>query len=287
MRLIKQIKDSAALRDSFDRLAVKTFGLSFADWRREGYWTDDYIPYVMADGETVAANASVNRMNFVWRGQRRRYIQIGTVMTDEAYRRQGLSRILLEEILKDWAGESDAVYLFANRTVLDFYPRFGFRREREYQYSSVVQGGRVNTRRLNMEKPADREILLNRFRLSNPYSQLSFQNNVGLLMFYCGGFLKENVYYIPDYDAVLIAEKRDGALLCYDVFCDGTAALSDIIQTAAAPDVTKAVWGFTPKETADCEAVSLDGGDDALFLYAAAENLFAEHRLMFPLLSHA
>lgn len=119
---------------TFSALPEQVFGLNFRDWYRKGFWTDQYIPYVMADGERVAANVSVNIMNFVWHDVPKHYVQLGTVMTDPAYRGQGLARTLLEEVLKDWAERCDCLYLFANSSVLDFYPKFGFARTTEYQY---------------------------------------------------------------------------------------------------------------------------------------------------------
>ena len=287
MKLIKQIKDDPQLRDSFNGLAMKTFGLSFSEWWRRGYWTDSYIPYVFVDGGKVVANASVNLMDLMWHGQPKRYIQIGTVMTDAAYRHQGLSRTLLQEIIGDWADKSDALYLFANDTVLDFYPKFGFQREREYQYSSPAHSNQGMARKLDMETEADRQILLRHFQMSNAYSQFPMRHNVGLLMFYCGSFLKETIYWIPEFDAVLVAEKENDTLLCYDVFCDGEVPMTDLLGVVAAPDVAKIIWGFTPKDTADCAVAPLEEDDNALFVYAGKENLFADHRLMFPLLSHA
>ncbi len=287
MRLIKQIKEDPQLRDSFNGLAMKTFGLSFAEWWRRGYWTDSYIPYVFVDGERVVANASVNIMDLMWQGQPKRYIQIGTVMTDETYRHKGLSRTLLQEIIGDWAGKSDAIYLFANDTVLDFYPKFGFRREWEFQCSSPAPSSQGMARKLDMEAEADRRILLRHFQMSNAYSQFAMRHNVGLLMFYCGGFLKENVYWIPEYDAVLVAERENDALLCYDIFGGGEAPMTELLGSVAAPEITKILWGFTPKDTAGCAMAPLEEDDNALFVYAGKENLFAEHKLMFPLLSHA
>ena len=38
-----------------------------------------------------------------------------------------------EEVLRDWTNQCDGMFLFANETVLDFYPKFGFRRETQYQ----------------------------------------------------------------------------------------------------------------------------------------------------------
>lgn len=131
----KDIRNNEAVRASFNKLAADTFGLSFEQWYQDGYWTDLYIPYVLLDGGRVIANVSVNIIDTQWKGQTRKYIQLGTVMTAPGYRKQGLSRFLLEEALSDWKGLCDAIYLFANDSVLDFYPKFGFVKENEYVYS--------------------------------------------------------------------------------------------------------------------------------------------------------
>ena len=95
LRLVKQIRENEPLRESFFRLAEQVFGLNFRDWYRKGFWTDQYIPYVMTDGDRVAANVSVNIMNLIWCGIPKHYIQLGTVMTDPAYRGQVLYHTLL------------------------------------------------------------------------------------------------------------------------------------------------------------------------------------------------
>ena len=126
--------------------------------QENGYWTDAYIPYTLMDGDTAAANISVNTMKTIWNGQIKNYIQLGTVMTAPSCRKQGLSRFLLEEIKKDWEGRCDGMYLFANNTVLDFYPRFGFSRQEQYQCSLPVLPQKGVIRKLSMDKPEDRRI---------------------------------------------------------------------------------------------------------------------------------
>lgn len=81
------------------------------------------------------ANVSVNIIDIEIQEQVKRYIQIGTVMTDCNYRNKGLSRKLMDKILQDWKDKCDAIYLYANDSVLDFYPKFGFIKAMEYQYS--------------------------------------------------------------------------------------------------------------------------------------------------------
>ena len=126
-QILKGYRDDDTLRGSFDRLARRTFDLTFEDWYQNGFWGDDYIPYSVVIDGAVAANVSVNRTNFVLDGETKRFIQLGTVMTDERYRNRGLIRRLMTEIDRDFAGQADGVYLFANDSVLDFYPKFGFR----------------------------------------------------------------------------------------------------------------------------------------------------------------
>ena len=42
--IVKNIRDDAGLRNSFNRLAEKTFELNFENWYQNGYWKDNYIP---------------------------------------------------------------------------------------------------------------------------------------------------------------------------------------------------------------------------------------------------
>ena len=94
-KLDKQIVHNDVLRNSFIDLAIKTFDLSFKEWYRKGYWTDAYIPYALVSNNKVIANASANIIDLIWQGEPRRYIQIGTVMTDIDHRDKGLAGQLL------------------------------------------------------------------------------------------------------------------------------------------------------------------------------------------------
>ena len=221
-QLEKNVMHSDKLRKAYNELAQKTFGLSFEAWYQSGYCGNSHIPYTLFDGEKAVSNVSVNRMEVAWQGKVRNYIQLGTVMTDPEYRKQGLSRYLIEEVLKEWNDKADAIFLFANESVLDFYPRFGFERQVQYQYSimpvktqgttaenSRQQGGeKPHIEKLDTENPKHLEILEKCYQKGNPFSKLQTVNGFGLLMFYCSSFFKECIYYIPKMDAVMIAEKE-------------------------------------------------------------------------------
>ena len=131
-------RDNDDLRASFNELAVKVFGLNFEGWYQNGFWKDNYIPYsVVIDGKVVS-NVSVNRCDVNYDGKTYRLIQLGTVMTDPDYRGKGYAREIMERIMSDYEDKVDGMYLFANDSVVDFYPKFGFKTGTEYQYSKDV-----------------------------------------------------------------------------------------------------------------------------------------------------
>ena len=107
-QLVKQVRENNPLRKSFIDLAVKTFDLSFEEWYQQGYWTDAYIPYAFVERNKVIANASANIIDLRWQGAPRRYIQIGTVMTEPDHRNKGLAGQLIHHILQDWQQEACA-----------------------------------------------------------------------------------------------------------------------------------------------------------------------------------
>ena len=288
LRLIKNIDRDDGLLRSFDDLARTTFGLSFEPWRAAGWWTDRYRPYALAEDRQVAASISVNLMDLVRPdGRIRRLVQLGTVMTDPARRNRGLARRLMEAVLDDWADRG--LYLFANGSVLDFYPKFGFRRQTEYQHFRPWRGQRRpagRLRRLDLSRTAEVELLRGLYQLGNPWSALASVNNFGLLMFYCGGPLRDRLWYAEDLGAVLAAAEENGELLCYDAFGRPDVNLTDLLSLAAGPTTTSLALGFTLREPAGWSTRPLES-DDALFRRGPAGELFGTEKLMFPLLSHA
>ncbi len=84
----KHYKNNDRLRTSFFKLAADTFDIDFERWYQQGGWSEHYIPFSFVDGNEIVANASVNTVELVISGQRKKAIQIGTVMTHPDYRGQ-------------------------------------------------------------------------------------------------------------------------------------------------------------------------------------------------------
>lgn len=277
-------------RAAFNRLAVKTFDLSFEEWYQSGYWRDKYIPYTLFDGEQAVANVSVNIMDFNIFGHQQRTIQIGTVMTDEAYRNQGLSRRLMEKIFEDWKAGGHLIYLFANSSVWGFYPKLGFKSVKEYQYQrTITPTTQANSVKLDMDKKENREKLYNYTQNTCPFGKISMQENADLVMFYCITVYKDNVIYLPELDVIAITEIKGRQLNLLDVFSKKEQNLDDVIHALSNKIIDTVRLGFVPKDCSSYERVPVDekAMDEMLFVEADKTALFDKNQLMFPLLSHA
>jgi len=278
-------QDFEPARRSFNTLARKTFGLDFEPWHRSGYWTRQYIPYSLSRDGEVVSSVSVNFMPMTLEGSGLTMVQIGTVMTDPAFRGQGLSRFLMETVLDEWSSKVDDIYLFANDEVLDFYPRFGFRKSGEVQCTAAVSAGLpMRAEKVDMERPENRENLERAIRATRGVSRFSM-NNAGLAMFHLTGPLKEHVRHDPKTGAYLVAAVEGDLLRLDDVFCEGEVDL-DRAVTAFGPEIRRVVFGFSPCWNEALERTVCEEEDTTLFVLKNTID-FREKGLRFPVLSRA
>ena len=127
MELISNYMTDDSSRKMLNELTLKTFGFEFDGWVKGGWFEGDYIPYSFVEDGKMLSNVSANKMHFMQRGVEKDYIQLGTVMTDESYRKQGLARKLIEHVIKTYENECDGFYLFGNLDAVDFYLKNGFK----------------------------------------------------------------------------------------------------------------------------------------------------------------
>lgn len=286
--IIKNYRDNDSLRHSFNRLAEKTFGgLSFEEWYQNGYWGDRYNPYsIVMDGK-VAANVSVNLIDFIWNGSRKHFIQLGTVMTEKRFRNQGFIRRIMDEIEKDYKEIIDGIYLFANDSVLDFYPKFGFRKATEYRYIKKFSTSQdCSVIQVPMRDKKDWQKLEAAMRQSVPYSHLHMVDNDNLILFYATGFMQDNVYYDQEHNAYVIAEVEENTLTVHNIFSEEEYPIDDILA-AFGHDISQVIFGFTPVNVENCTVSAFREEDCTLFVKGAAFEGFEQDQVIFPTLSHA
>ena len=286
-KIIKSYREDDSLRHSFCQLAHKTFYLDFENWYQNGFWTEQYNPYsILKDGEVIA-NVSVNELKFMLDGEEKRFVQIGTVMTDESYRKQGLCRMIMEQVeeeYKDW----DGIYLFANDFANPMYRKLGYIEQEQYYFKKEVSiAGGATAEQVSMETKEDWAKFVDVIENSTwKNSRFTMIGNAQLRMFYLSTIMKENVFYIPDQDAFAVAEIEGDKLILHEVFSMNEVDLDEVIE-AFGEQVKFVQLGFTPVNKEGYEEEIYKEEDSTLFVKGRFLERFTEKKLLFPLLSHA
>ncbi|MFP7443212.1 GNAT family N-acetyltransferase [Bacillus infantis] len=241
------------LRRSFNELAKETFGIQFENWFDLGYWSDKYIPYSFADGEKVVANASANLIGFSGEGKDWKAVQVGTVMTHKDYRNLGLARQLMERILEDYQ-EADFIYLFANSTVLDFYPKFGFSPVEETQYfiKANADSNQSEIRKLDGRNPEDLSFIYEMAGRRTFPGGFDAVNTKELLMFYCLNVFHDDIYHLPEDRAIVLARQEKDVLHVYDIISsEPDWDPAGLAGRLAEKETNRAALYFTPSPKTD------------------------------------
>lgn len=284
LRLIKEIRDDPPLRGSFDALAGEVFGISFQQWHAGGYWTDRFLPYVLAEGGNVVAAAAANLIDLYWDGAVRPCLQIGTVMTAPGYRGRGLARRLLGEILNDWADQAQLVYLFSRPEAAAFYQKLGFVRKEEVRcFASVSRPAAAAKIPLSLDDLSARSLLWSHTIEGNPFAALSGLRCYELLLFHCKHRAGLQLHYLPAWDTVAAVEQTGGHTVCLDLF-GGSGDLSPVLA-ALAGQGGELELGFVPKESALCRFSPLTG-EDELFILPGGRSQLPAGPLRLPPLTH-
>lgn len=290
IKLVKDYKNSEKYRLSFNELAKNTFGIDFETWFQNGFWNDRYIGYAYVDGDQVVANISISLMDIIWEGQKKRALQIGTVMTHTDYRKRGLASSLMKIILEENEKNFDFIYLFANDQALDFYLKFGFQPISESKFSMGVEfyyGPVANLRKLDISKVEDLKLISDLAAERRYISEkLGVFNDKCLIMFYCLFVYSEDIYYLEEEDSVVIFKTCGSELNLYDVLSKKNIDVEDMISKIATPEVSRVVFHFTPDlKSGQVDIEELVKSDCTLLIKPLSKEITKEFQ--FPATSHA
>ena len=297
MEFVKHYMADDGLRAALNALTRQTFGFDFEKWYAAGGWEGDYLPYSLMEDGRMIANVSANRMRFLLGGQERRYIQLGTVMTDAAYRRRGLASQLMRTAMEDLRSECDGFYLFGDLGALGFYDQLGFSRITETRYTlrrdarqaALSRASQRDVAGLFLPVPREDAALAMHYRralqTAVPYASLEHVNRRSLHLFYTLSL--KTVRYCQALDAFCVLAREDGAAVLQSVLCARRLPLEEILSRISEP-VSR--LGFAPEadDTALFDAQRWDGGEDyRLFILGDDLRAVQDRELCFPALSHA
>lgn len=278
------------LRLEFNRMTQEFWAFDFENYYQSGFWDDDTcILYSLFVGNSIASHTTVSLFEY----EGKTLIQLGTVMTGLPYRNKGLSRFLMERILRDFEGKHAGIFLFANETVLDFYPKFGLlpvpESEHFFNVETTDSVPKLTRRQLNLDHPDDLKLFEN--RVENAVSNSRFTpRNKGLTFFYCYAYpemgFKNSVYFVEAFNSVVIAQIEEDVLYITAIFAPEEMNVKQLTGAFTDFSFKEVVLGFTPKETAKAHARGYKEDDLQLFVSPELHALFANNPLRVPLLSH-
>lgn len=291
MELVSNYIRNDEYRHMLNDLTRKTFGFDFESWVNNGYFEGDYIPYSFIDDGKIVSNVSANIMHFMQKGIEKNYIQIGTVMTDEKYRKQGLAAKLIEHVVNEYESKCDGIYLFGNLDATGFYEKMNFKILNQYRYfvkDEYLSCKKSNESLVSVNVLGDeiKKRYLEMIKTSACQSSFDQINKYGLQMFYTADF--DTVYYAKDIDCFVVLDSDDGLVL-EAIICNKKIALADIV-TLINTDNQKLRLGFTPcdEDKNICCSEIYDGADDYRLFYKGEKlETIEKDKLYFPDLSHA
>ncbi|MDW0117187.1 GNAT family N-acetyltransferase [Sporosarcina thermotolerans] len=290
LQFIQDYRDSEQHRESFFQLANSVFGLKFKRWYHHGFWGNGYIPFSYVVDDKVVANVSINIIDLIIEGEQKRALQVGTVMTHPDYRNRGLSKSLMNKVLEEYEHTYDFMYLFANDSVLDFYPKFGFEIVDEYQFSinfSSNQKSKNKPRKLNITNVDDINFIFEFAKERIPVSdRFSTGNSQGILMYYCLNVFCNDIYYLGSEDVIIIFKEEENQIDIFDIISKQKKDINNILIEILGEGSKKIVFHYTPDYKGLIFESNLIKGDGTLFVKTSGNNYFPKY-VKHPITSEA
>ncbi|MEQ9365441.1 MAG: GNAT family N-acetyltransferase [Leptospirales bacterium] len=282
--LVADYREDPVLKQAFFEFTPRAlYGASFVEWDRLGFWSPKYVPYslVLNDPEPrIIANVSISRMRVLLRDRPVRAIQFATVGTLPEFQRRGYADRLMRHVLETESYE--LCFLFGNESVVEFYPRFGFRRIREALFFRGFEAapGEARTnpeapeaRRLNLHDAADlalfKSLLGTRAPITGRVGALDYEH---ILPFYAVYAFGEDLFYFEGEHPALIVAQNEGPIFnVYDIVCRPAgldpARIQRMLRGIAADGTREICYHFTPELIdPNAQARDFDDSDSPLFV---------------------
>lgn len=222
---------------------LKDIFLDFQFWYDLNLWDENYESYsIMEDGKIVS-NICVFKTQVLFHGKQSLALSLGAVATREGYRGRGYSKIIMEHILDKY--NKVPMYLGANDSVIQFYPRFGFQRIYEKLPVALVNiNNQIEPIAMLYDDPRVTDYVYQRMNFSQI---LDCMNTKTINMFHIHwGYLKNSIYHIPELDTMIIAQQEGQVLKLIGVFSKKEITFGELALHLPFQGVNRIEFGFMP-----------------------------------------
>jgi predicted N-acetyltransferase YhbS len=275
--------------DRFFEFVTSIFklGRTFFDWGARGGWVAGYEVFAIVVDDRIVSTVGRQAMRYVINGKARNGYQIGAVATRREHRNRGLARLLMERVLAELDAPDQPVILFANPSVLDFYPRFGFRRRAQYRFVAHIDVRPADTLApsLDLARATDRVWLANHCARAHAIGRgFTARDYYPALLFHLTRELRKAVR-LDSFGAVVVTQQDGERLLIQDLLATRPFSLTDALPHLCANPTRTIEFGFHPEMWwPNTETLPLDDSESPLFVRGAAAGV--REPVRFPDLAH-
>jgi predicted N-acetyltransferase YhbS len=287
---VRRIRHSDnACHDRFFDFVTSIFkvGRTFFDWGERRGWAAGYEVFAIVVDDRIVSTVGRQAMRYVINGQARNGYQIGAVATHREHRNRGLARRLMERVLVELDAPDQPVILFANPSVLEFYPRFGFRRLAQTRFVAHVDVRPAGTLApsLDLARATDRVWLANHCARAHPIGGgFTARDYCATLLFHLTREPRR-AFRLDSFGVVVVTQQDGDRLLIQDLLATRPFSLTDALPRLCAAPARMIEFGFHPELWwPNTKTLALDDGESPLFVRGAATGVAEPVR--FPELAH-
>ena len=276
---------------AFFRFIDSIFGGSRAEtwtlWRDRGGWTKSYEVFAIIDSDRTVSTIGRSRMHMVINGEDWMGYQLDAVATLVSHRRQGLARQLMNWVIGEVDEPDQPIILFANNSVLQFYPRFGFRRVAQQRSVAKVtmQPSSAQAPRCDLSNAADRSRLAKLCARARPVGGRLAVRDYYWLMLWNLGCGPVTAFWLHEFDAMIAATTENDRLVIHDVIAGQLFALGQVLPALITRPITEVEFLFDPHDWWPTTSHSdFDDADSTLFVLGGEGSIIGP--VQFPELAH-
>lgn len=248
-RRLRITADDPAWHDAFFAHVAEVFpAIDFRRWGALGGWDADYDVLALVEADRVLASIGRTRMMLVVEGRETRGYQLGAVATRGSCRGQGLARRLMRDVLAEADREACPVFLFANPTVLDFYPRFGFQRmvQSRFGADAAIVPAAGHARAFDFGDARERRRLAELCGRAAPTGRrFGARAYYSILLWHiCNRPLA--AHWLDAEEALIVTGREEDRLILHDVVAPRVFDLAAVLPAVAAAATRSVEFAFEP-----------------------------------------
>lgn len=287
-KIIENYRNNEIMRNEFHNFISKVFpSISFKEWYSKGFWTENYIPFSIIESGKLISSASATFMNTLVKGKKCKAIQLGAVGTLPEYRNRGLSHDLINYVIKRYKDEVHFFFLHANETVLEFYPKFGFRSVKETVFvaESSFPESKYLARKLNIEIDSDYLLLQDIINNRQILTKIFGAEDYGFItMWHVLNFYQDNLYYLEKENVIVIKEEKNNTVHIVDVIYSKPFDFQLVLPQIMESNSIKSINYYFPPDQLQYDYSKIVNEKSGLFLLGDIE--IEDKLLKFPETAH-